>query len=91
MHYYISNRVLLEAEYIAKTGATVRNTALKFGVGKSTIHKDMTKRLKELDLDLYYKVRDVLDFNLQERHIRGGNATKDKYKLNKSNKKSSSY
>jgi putative DeoR family transcriptional regulator (stage III sporulation protein D) len=73
------NRVILEAEYIIKHGATVRKTATIFGVGKSTVHKDMTERLEPISNYLYEKVRKVLEVNLSERHIRGGEATKQKY------------
>lgn len=79
------NRVILEAEYIIKYGATVRKTALVFGVGKSTVHKDMTERLEPLSNYLYEKVKKVLQVNLSERHIRGGLATKQKYENLKSN------
>lgn len=79
MNKKTSNRVLLEAEYIIKYGATVRKTASVFGVGKSTVHKDVTKHLPQISKYFYEKVRAVLDQNFQERHIRGGNATKLKY------------
>ena len=68
------------AVYIIETGATVRAAAKQFGISKSTVHKDVAERLQEIDFDLYCKVREVLDKNLKERHIRGGNATKLKYK-----------
>lgn len=74
------NRVILEAEYIIKHSATVRKTALVFGVGKSTVHKDMVSRLPLISTYLYEKVKKVLEINLLERHIRGGLATKQKYK-----------
>jgi putative DeoR family transcriptional regulator (stage III sporulation protein D) len=74
-----SSRVILEAEYIIKHGATVRKTASVFGVGKSTVHKDMVKHLPLISTYFYEKVRKVLDTNLNERHIRGGNATKLKF------------
>lgn len=77
---YIIDRVLKETDYILNTGATVRQTAKIFHVGKSTVHKDVTERLYEIDINLYSKVRKILDFNLSERHIRGGEATKRKYK-----------
>ena len=77
---YISDRVKEEAEYILKTGATVRACALHFGISKSTVHKDVTERLKEIDSRLYSGVRKVLDKNLSERHIRGGMATRNKYR-----------
>ncbi len=79
MYNYLKTRILLEAEYIIEYKATVRSTAKTFGIGKSTVHKDMVLRLKEINLDLYYKVKDILQTNLQERHIRGGLATKRKY------------
>ncbi len=75
------NRIYREGYYIAETGATVRDTALKFGVGKSTVHKDVTEKLKSLDPSLYEDVRKVFSVNLSERHIRGGIATKKKYEL----------
>ena len=76
----VIDRILEEAYYIAETGATVRATAKIFGVGKSTVHKDVTKKLKSIDKDLYLAVKKVLKINLSERHIRGGEATKRKYK-----------
>lgn len=73
-------RILREAEYILETGATVRKAAEVCGASKSTVHTDMTVRLRELDADAAAKVRRVLDLNLAERHIRGGIATCEKYK-----------
>lgn len=75
----IIERVIKEAEYIVETGATVRSTAKVFHFSKSTVHKDVTDRLKSIDKDLYNKVKKVLKINLAERHIRGGQATKLKY------------
>lgn len=75
----IQNRVLEAAEYILKTGATVRACAEKFGVSKTTIHKDMRERLKEISPALYAQVSQVLAKNKAERHIRGGEATREKY------------
>ena len=72
-------RILAEAEYIVKTGSTVRACATHFGISKSTVHKDVTERLGEVDGELFQSVREVLDKNLSERHIRGGIATKTKY------------
>ena len=80
------NRVILEAEYIIKYGATVRKTASVFGVGKSTVHKDVTERLQPISNYLYEKVQKVLELNLKERHLRGGIATKNKYKQLKAQK-----
>lgn len=79
----IKERILEEARYIITTGATVRQTAVKFHFSKSTVHKDVSERLKEFDLVLYKQVKQVLDVNLSERHIRGGEATKRKYQLKK--------
>lgn len=76
----IQKRARELAVYIIETGATVRAAARHFGISKSTVHKDMTQRLKQYDLSLYRQVRDVLDVNKQERHIRGGMATRRKYK-----------
>lgn len=76
-------RALMSAEYILDTGATVRDCAEHFGTSKSTVHKDVSERLQEIDFELYCKVREVLDKNLRERHIRGGNATKRKYAAEK--------
>ena len=68
------------AVYIIETGATVRATANHFHISKSTVHKDLSQRLPKYNLVLYTKVRKILDRNKQERHIRGGMATKKKYK-----------
>jgi len=78
----IKERVIREAEYIAENKSTVRQTAFIFHFSKSTVHKDVTERLKEIDKSLYKKVKKVLDFNLSERHIRGGEATRKKYQKN---------
>ena len=78
---YISKRVIKEAQYIIETNSTVRATAEHFNISKSTVHKDVTERLKEIDKQLYKEVRKVLNINLAERHIRGGEATKNKYKI----------
>ncbi len=72
-------RVTEEAEYIAETGATVRDAAKVFHFSKSTVHKDVTERLFYIDKTLYKAVRKVLRKNLDERHLRGGNATREKY------------
>lgn len=79
MREYITDRVLEEAYYIAETGATVRATAKLFHSSKSTVHKDVTERLRRIDKDLYKRVKRALKINLEERHIRGGEATKRKY------------
>ena len=79
MKDYIEERVLELANYIVETGATVRCTAAKFRVSKSTVHKDITERLQELNPGLAAEVKEILDNNKAERHIRGGLATKEKY------------
>ena len=79
----IERRILLEAHYIVETGATVRQTAKVFHFSKSTVHKDVTERLYCLDKILFRKVKKVLNKNLSERHIRGGEATKRKYLMAK--------
>ncbi len=76
----IHMRILAEAEYIVKTSSTVRAVAAHFSVSKSTVHKDVTERLKDIDIELFEKVRKVLDKNLSERHMRGGLATREKYR-----------
>lgn len=78
---YISERVIKEAEYIIETNSTVRAAATHFNISKSTVHKDVTERLREIDKQLFKDVRKVLNKNLSERHIRGGMATKNKYRI----------
>ena len=68
------------AVYMIETGATVRAAAAHFGISKSTVHKDLTERLKQYNHTLYQQVRAILERNKQERHIRGGMATRKKYK-----------
>lgn len=79
MKEYVKTRCDLLADYIIRNRSTVRDTAAVFGVSKSTVHKDVTQRLSEFDLNKAKKVSEVLSFNLSERHLRGGNATKQKY------------
>ena len=76
---YIEERAVKTAEYIIETKATVRQTARNFGVSKSTVHKDVTSRLARINPSLAKEARKVLDINKQERHIRGGMATREKY------------
>ena len=75
----IDQRACELAVYMIETGATVRSTADKFGISKSTVHKDLQNRLPQCNKTLYLQVRDVLERNKQERHIRGGMATKRKF------------
>lgn len=77
-------RIKTEANYLVKTKGTVRSCAKALGTSKSTVHKDVTERLKTIDPILYRKVKAILKKNLSERHIRGGNATKQKYSKLKS-------
>ncbi len=79
MKDYIEERAVAVAGYIIECNATVRQAAKKFGVSKSTVHKDITERLEQIDPSLAAKTRVVLDINKSERHIRGGMATKEKY------------
>ena len=79
MKDYIEERAVEIAYYIIENKATVRQTAVAFGVSKSTIHKDCTDRLEQINPTLAQSVRKVLDVNKQERHIRGGLATREKY------------
>ena len=76
---YIFDRAVEIARYVVKENQTVRNAAEYFGVSKSTVHKDLTEKLPEADKLLYRKVRQVLDLNKAQRHLRGGQATKEKY------------
>lgn len=79
MKDYIEERAVEIANYIIETKATVRQTAKKFGISKSTVHKDVTDRLQQIDPSLAAEARKILDLNKSERHIRGGLATKEKY------------
>ncbi len=79
MKEHIEERTVKLAEYIIENKATVRMTAKKFGISKSTVHKDITERLLHINAALAAQARVVLDENKAERHIRGGLATKNKY------------
>jgi len=79
MEDFIEKRACDLAVYVIETGATVRAAAQHFGISKSTVHKDLTYRLKQSNYGLYLQVREILDRNKQERHIRGGMATRKKY------------
>ena len=76
---YIEERAVEIANYIIDCNATVRQTAKKFGISKSTVHKDVTDRLTRINPALVARARVVLDINKSERHIRGGLATREKY------------
>lgn len=79
MKDYIEERAIEIANYIIEERTTVRQAAKKFGVSKSTIHKDVTERLAQINPGLANQAREVLDLNKSERHIRGGLATREKY------------
>ncbi|MBR0198995.1 MAG: sporulation transcriptional regulator SpoIIID [Oscillospiraceae bacterium] len=80
MHTNIEERARDLAAFILENKATVRAAAAKFGISKSTVHKDLTERLRRVDPGLYAQVRQLLDWNKAQRHIRGGLATRRKYK-----------
>ncbi len=76
---YINERVIKEADFIIKTGYTIREVAKQFNVSKSTVHKDLHERLKKIDNQKYLEVDTILKYHLNIRHIRGGESTKKKY------------
>ena len=79
MKSYIEERAVEIAKFIIQNNATVRQTAKQFGISKSTVHKDVTERLMQINPSLAKEARKVLDVNKSERHIRGGLATREKY------------
>ncbi|MCM1107210.1 MAG: sporulation transcriptional regulator SpoIIID [Blautia sp.] len=79
MKTYIEERAVEIANYIIENSTTVRQAAKHFGISKSTVHKDVTERLEQVNPSLASETRKVLNVNKQERHIRGGMATKEKY------------
>lgn len=85
MHDYIKERTLKIGNYIIETKNTVRTIAREFGVSKSTVHKDLTERLPEINPVLASQVKEILDYHKSIRHIRGGEATKIKYKIKNKN------
>ncbi len=78
----IKERCVILGRYLVDNKSTVRAVAGEFGVSKSTVHKDVTQVLKTVDSKLYAQVKEVLDINKQERHLRGGEATRQKYMSN---------
>ncbi len=78
--YIGKKRCEILGEYLAVNNATVRQTAARFGISKSTVHKDLREKLKTVNKPLYLKAVEVLERNKEERHLRGGMATKKKYK-----------
>ncbi len=85
MNKIIYSRVLDEANYIIATNKTLRETSSVFLVSKSTVHKDMNDRLREIDYNLYEKVSSILKYHIDIKHIRGGEATKRKFLAKKCN------
>ena len=79
MKTYIEERAIEIANYMIENNATVRQAAKNFGISKSTVHKDVTERLEQINPGLAAEARKVIDVNKSERHIRGGMATKEKY------------
>lgn len=79
MNKLIQDRAIRLATYISKQKTTIRKTALYFGISKSTVYKDISERLKYINMPLYNKVKKILKMNKSQRHIRGGLATKIKY------------
>ena len=79
----VEERAVELSEYIIESGATVRSAAKKFGVSKSTVHKDVSERLKSVNPQLYREVKTILEINKAQRHIRGGMATRKKYQHDK--------
>ena len=79
MQWFDKERCITIAEYMIETKDTVRGAALHFGISKSTVHKDLTEKLKYISPALHHYVKEVLDKNKSERHLRGGEATKNKY------------
>ena len=77
---YIEERMVELAHYVIENKSTVREAAKKFYISKSTVHKDIVERLRVFDKELYLEVKQVLDANKAERHLRGGEATKKKYR-----------
>ena len=77
---FMEKRACDLAVYIIENNATIRRAAKQFGISKSTVHKDLTQRLPQYNRSLYLQVKQILEVNKAERHIRGGMATKNKYK-----------
>ena len=81
MNQLVENRAIEIGKFIAKNQSTVRKTAKNFGISKSTVHKDISERLKKINPSLYLKVKKIMESNKAVRHIRGGIATKNKFKM----------
>lgn len=83
MRHYTRERCEILAEYVIDTKSTVRSTAQHFGISKSTVHKDLSQKLKYINPRLYGEVKEILELNKSERHLRGGEATRQKYLKNR--------
>lgn len=81
VHDYIKDRTIKIGQYVVETRQTVRKIAKKFGVSKSTVHKDLTERLPEINAELAKQVKEILEYHKAVRHIRGGEPTRQKYRL----------
>jgi len=86
VHDYIKERTLKIGRSLVETRSTVRSIAKEFGVSKSTVHKDLTERLPEINPELANQVKEILEYHKSVRHLRGGEATKVKYKKEKQKK-----
>lgn len=91
MNEIIKRRVLKEAQYIIETKSTIRKVAQKFDVSKSTVHNDLNERIKQIDESLAKKVNEIFKNNDKYKHIRGGEATKEKYKRGKTNEENKQF
>ncbi|MFC4024990.1 sporulation transcriptional regulator SpoIIID [Oceanobacillus longus] len=85
MHDYIKERTIRIGRHVVETRKTVRTIAKEFGVSKSTVHKDLTERLPEINPELSNQVKEILEYHKAIRHLRGGEATRQKYKLDSKN------
>lgn len=81
MHDYIKERTIRIGKHVVETRKTVRTIAKEFGVSKSTVHKDLTERLPEINPELAIQVKEILEYHKSIRHLRGGEATRNKYRL----------
>ncbi|WP_141554366.1 sporulation transcriptional regulator SpoIIID [Virgibacillus ndiopensis] len=88
MHDYIKERTIRIGRHVVETKMTVRMIAKEFGVSKSTVHKDLTERLPEINPELANQVKDILEYHKSIRHLRGGEATRKKYKIDPTSKES---
>ena len=79
--FFIKKRILAVAHYIKENNATIRATATAFKLSKSTVHKDISERLLKIEPDLYLTIKEILANNFKNRHLRGGEVTRSKYKL----------